>query len=55
MKTTQLALISTNPTDWTLDEETIRVGRNGLAQARKVLQSHHATTISDETLYSIAA
>lgn len=55
MKTAQLVLISSNPSDWLLDAETKRIGRNGLAQARKVLQSHQVTTLRDTAELAIAA
>lgn len=55
MKTAQLVLITANNSTWSLDEETKRVGRNGLAQARKVLQSHHVTTLRESTELAIAA
>ncbi len=55
MKTSQLVLLPTTRSNWLLDEETKRIGRDGLAQAREVLRVHRITTVRDDVSLPIAA
>lgn len=55
MNTAQLVLITPNHTSWSLDEETKRVGRNGLAQAREVLSRHNRLSAVEQIEMPIAA
>ncbi len=55
MKTAQLVLLPTTKSVWRLDEETKRVGRSGLAQAREVLHRHRVTTVREDALVPAAA
>ncbi|HSL60120.1 MAG TPA: hypothetical protein VK866_19895 [Acidimicrobiales bacterium] len=39
METTQLALITEEPTEWRLDDHTRELGRKGIAEARRAVQA----------------